>query len=79
KIDGVKFNLYKLPLEFTPKGIKYLNTNEEKENIEGFEEADSILVSISQQPRDLIVSNTKGINVGGDGLVVTNENGETTR
>lgn len=79
KIDGVKFNLYKLPLEFTPKGIKYLSTDEENPNIEGFEEADSILVSISQQPRDLIVSNTKGINVGEDGLVVTNENGETTR
>ncbi|PHO09242.1 dihydropyrimidine dehydrogenase [Malaciobacter canalis] len=79
KIDGVKFNLYKLPLEFTSKGIKYLSTDEENPNIEGFEEADSILVSISQQPRDLIVSNTKGINVGEDGLVVTNENGETTR
>ncbi|AXH08444.1 dihydropyrimidine dehydrogenase [Malaciobacter halophilus] len=79
KIDGVKFNLYKSPLEFTPKGVKYITTNEDNPNIEGFEEADSILISISQQPRDLIVSNTKGINVGEDGLVVTNENGETTR
>ncbi|RXI44660.1 dihydropyrimidine dehydrogenase [Malaciobacter mytili] len=78
KIDGVKFNLYKSPLEFTSNGVKYLTTNE-IENIEGFEEADSILISISQKPRDLIVSNTTGINVGQDGLVITNDRGETTR
>lgn len=77
KIDGVKFNLYKSPIEFTSNGVKYLKTDEQ--NIEGFEEADSILISISQQPRDLIVSNTKGINVGDDGLVITNNKGETTR
>ncbi len=77
KIDGVKFNLYKSPLEFTSTGIKYLTTDEK--NLEGFEEADSILISISQKPRDLIVSNTKGINVGDDGLVITNTKGETTR
>lgn len=78
KIDGVKFNLYKSPLEFTSNGVKYLTTNE-IENIEGFEEADSILISISQKPRDLIVSNTTGIHVGQDGLVITNDRGETTR
>lgn len=78
KIDGVQFNLFKSPTEFTPKGIKYITTNTDEET-EGFEEADSILISISQQPRDLIVSNTKGINVENGGLVITNENGETTR
>ncbi len=78
KIDGVKFNLYKSPLEFTSNGVKYLTTNE-IENIEGFEEADSVLISISQKPRDLIVSNTTGINVGEDGFVITNDRGETTR
>lgn len=78
KIDGVQFDLYKSPTEFTSTGVKYITTDGE-EQVEGFAEADSILVSISQQPRDLIVSNTKGINVEREGFVITNENGETTR
>ncbi len=77
KIDGVKFNLFKSPLEFTETGIKYINTNEDK--TEGFEEADSILVAISQTARDLIVKNNSGLSLGENGLLESDENGVTTR
>ena len=78
KIDGVKFNLYKSPLEFTENGIKYITTNLEN-NTEGFEEADTILVAISQTARDLIVRNNTGLSLGENGLLKSDENGVTTR
>ena len=78
KIDGVKFNLFKSPLEFTEEGIKYINTKED-DTSEGFEEADSILVAISQTARDLIVRNNTGLNLGENGLLQSDENGRTTR
>lgn len=78
KIDGVKFNLFKSPLEFTEEGIKYINTKED-DTSEGFEEADSILIAISQTARDLIVRNNTGLNLGENGLLQSDENGRTTR
>lgn len=78
KIDGVKFNLFKSPLEFTEEGIKYINTKEDNTS-EGFEEADSILIAISQTARDLIVRNNTGLNLGENGLLQSDENGRTTR
>ena len=78
KIDGVKFNLFKSPLEFTEEGIKYINTKED-DTSEGFEKADSILVAISQTARDLIVRNNTGLNLGENGLLQSDENGRTTR
>ncbi len=77
KIDGVKFNLFKSPLEFTTKGIKYITTDDEKR--EDFEEADSILIAISQTARDLIVKNNTGLSLGENGLLQSDENGITTR
>ena len=78
KIDGVKFNLHRLPLELTEKGIRYMTTNQEI-NRESFEEADSILIAISQTARDLIVKNNTGLNVSETGLLQSDENGVTSR
>lgn len=78
KIDGVKFNLHKLPLELTEKGIRYMTTNQEI-NRESFEEADSILIAISQTARDLIVRNNTGLSLGENGLLQSDENGITAR
>lgn len=78
KIDGVKFNLHKLPLELTEKGIRYMTTNQEI-NRESFEEADSILIAISQTARDLIVRNNTGLSLGENGLLQSDENGVTAR
>ena len=77
RIDGVKFNLFKSPLEFTEEGIKYITTDDNIE--EGFEQADSILVAISQTARDLIVKNNTGLSLGENGLLTSDENGITTR
>ena len=78
RIDGVKFNLHRLPLELTEKGIRYMTTNQEI-NREYFEEADSILVAISQTARDLIVRNNTGLSLGENGLLQSDENGVTAR
>ena len=78
KIDGVKFNLFKSPLEFTENGIKYENTKEDDKSI-AFEQADSILIAISQTARDLIVKNNTGLSLGENGLLESDENGITAR
>ena len=78
KIDGVKFNLFKSPLEFTENGIRYENTNEDDKSL-AFEQADSILIAISQTARDLIVKNNTGLSLGENGLLESDENGVTAR
>jgi glutamate synthase (NADPH/NADH) small chain len=79
KIDGVRFDLYKSPLEFTEEGIKYEYTNPDEMYGFGFEKADSILIAISQTARDLIVKNNTGLNLGANGLLESDINGITTR
>lgn len=90
KIDGVKFQFYTLPLEIVDEGIKYVKTQittdesgqEEIVPIEGSEglfPCDSIIIAISQGPRANIVSNTTGISVNKQGLVSTDDFGQTTR
>lgn len=90
KLDGVKFEFFKVPVEIVDNGVKYVRTRVEKaedgskriieiENSEEIFEADSVIISISQGPRNNIVSNTNGIDVHRNGLVITNESGHTTR
>lgn len=90
KIDGVKFEHYKAPVEITDEGVKYIKTeviNEEGQRqrvvmVEGTETlfpADSIIIATGQGPRTNIVSTTNGINVTRHGLVATDEEGHTTR
>lgn len=76
KIDGVKFELYKQPIEITEQGVIYASTDESGE--EGLLEADSILIAISQSPKDNIVQSARQIEVDGKGLVITDESGRTT-
>jgi len=90
KVDGVKFELHKVPIEITDDGVIYQTTaTHENENgksvflpIEGSNElfkADSVIISISQGPRANIVSTTKGIEIDNKGLVATDLSGRTTR
>lgn len=76
KIDGVKFHFFKEPTEINEEGIFYKVTN--KENTNGFETADSIFVSISQNPNDLLIKNSN-INVSDTGLLSIDESGMTSR
>ncbi|GAB6167825.1 NAD(P)-dependent oxidoreductase [Clostridium carnis] len=88
--DGVKFELFKAPLELTEEGVKYIETkNEIGENeivntvtIEGSEgifSCDSIIIAVSQSPKNNIVSNTTGLETNRWGLLVTDKCGHTTR
>ncbi len=89
KVDGVKFELYKTPIELKKEGIKYVETKKvedgetvkfiEVENSEGFFECDSIIVAVSQGPKSNIIATTKGINIDNKGLVLVDEQGRTTR
>ncbi len=79
KIDGIKFDFYKKPIKITREGIEFEYTNEDAEEKEGFEKTNSILVAISQNPKDLIVKNNTQIDTDERGLLVTDEFGHTTR
>lgn len=90
EIDGVKFEMNKTPTEITDDGVIYLNTvsDEDDSGKKTFVSvadtpklfrADSVIVSVSQGPRDYIISTTKGIEIGKQGLVNTDLSGKTTR
>ena len=91
KEDGVKFNLYTKPVEAVDEGIVVSETgivvdydNKEKlVEIDGSEAlfpCDSIIIAVSQNPADNIVSNTdENIEINRSGLVLVDKSGHTTR
>ncbi len=86
KIDGVRFETCKSSVELTEKGPIMQNvtwtedgTMVPEPNSAKLYPAESIIIAISQGPKDKIVSTTKGINVNNKGLIVTSETGETSR
>lgn len=90
KLDGVKFEFFKTPVQFVDEGVLYNDTEYSTEN-EGNKKlnikdttnklfkADSIIVSISQGPRDLIISSTTGLYVEKNGLLKADECGRTSK
>lgn len=88
--DGVKFELFKSPIELTESGVKYIETKNAVdedgristvsiEGTEGLFECDSIIIAVSQSPKNDIVSNTKGLETNKWGLLVADEYGNTSR
>lgn len=88
--DGVEFEVFKSPVEFTDEGIKYIETENSvdengklitinKDVEEQLFETDSIIIAVSQSPKNNIVNNTKGIETNKWGLIVTDDRGNTTR
>jgi len=89
--DGVKFALNTAPVEVVDRGIVVNETmtvmdydgKEKLTVVDGSEslfQCDSVVVAVSQNPADNIVSKTKeNIEVNRSGLVLTNEVGHTTR
>lgn len=89
--DGVQFILYTAPKEIVDEGIIVTQTkfvldkdnNEKLINIDGSEnllQYDSIIIAVSQNPANNIVSNTKeNIETNKLGLVLIDEMGHTTR
>lgn len=90
KEDDVKFELFKAPVEIVEDGVKYIETENAidengrvitvtKEGTEGIFECDSVIIAVSQAARNNIVSNTKGLEINKWGLIITDENGHTTK
>lgn len=87
KIDGVKFEYYKSPVEITREGVIYrvveveegTGRTREMENSETLFPGNSVIIAISQGPKANIVSSSKGIEIDAAGLVITDEEGKTTR
>lgn len=88
KEEGVKFELFKSPIEITDEGVIFIDTkkiDDERKtmvNIEGSEklmQADSVIIAISQSPKNNIVSNTENLDVNKHGLLLTDEVGHTTK
>ncbi|NDV20136.1 NAD(P)-binding protein [Pseudodesulfovibrio sp. JC047] len=85
KIDGVSFRFYTTPLELLDDGVRCIKTEMvqdgdssrlvQVEGSEHFIQADTMFIAASQAPRD----NLSGIEVGKTGLIITNEDGRTTR
>ncbi len=90
KEDGIKFELFKAPLELTEEGVKYIETRNEVdesgrvntvtiEGTEGMFDCDFTIIAVSQSPRKNIVANTVGLETNKWGLLLTDEKGHTTR
>lgn len=90
KEDGIKFELFRSPIEITEEGVKLALTENVTDNdgristkiIEGktdFFKCDSTIIAVSQTPRTNIVSNTTELNTNKWGLLVTDEKGNTTK
>ena len=90
KEENVIFNTFKSPAKIPHDGIEFIDTkkvcNEDGstslvnvENSNTLVNCDSILIATGQVPRDTIVKNNAGIEVKRGGLLLTDENGQTTR
>lgn len=86
KIEGVRFEYNLKPIEILDEGVIFKSVKQLEdgsfEEIEGTEKlypADSVIVAVSQGPRNVIVSRTNGLEVNSRGLLVADETGHTTR
>lgn len=88
--EDIMFNTFKAPVKITDDGIEFIDTKKivnddgsinlvNVENSNSFVKCDSILIATGQIPRDTIVKNNAGIEVKNGGLLLTDENGQTTR
>ncbi len=90
KEDGVNFTLFKSPLEILENGVKFATVEKSVgedgkavfKTIEGSEEiieCDSVIIAVSQSPKNNIVSNTENLETSRGGLIAVDEFGHTTR
>ena len=90
KEDNVKFKHFVAPLEITDNGVKLVRTENvvsedgriQTKILEGqeeFFECDSTIIAVSQAPKNNIVAHTESLETNRWGLLVTDEQGHTTR
>ena len=85
KLDGADFQFGKQIVEITDDGPVFANVihNEEGKAIGQGEEreqffADSTIISVSQGPKSKLVNTTEGLKASQNGLLMTDDNGQTT-
>ncbi|MGL6218798.1 MAG: FAD-dependent oxidoreductase, partial [Lacrimispora sphenoides] len=85
KLDGAAFQFGKQIIEITDEGPVFENVRYDMEgNQIGIDEereqvlADSTIISISQGPKSKLVNTTKGLLASQNGLLMTDEKGQTT-
>ncbi|RDY26911.1 NAD(P)-dependent oxidoreductase [Romboutsia weinsteinii] len=90
KEEGVLFKTYETPVEIVDEGIILARTEKVEledgrsslvtiPNSEHVFECDSVLIAVSQIPRNTIVLNNKGLDTKYGGHLATDESGKTTR
>ncbi|WP_349674576.1 NAD(P)-dependent oxidoreductase [Lacrimispora sp.] len=85
KLDGADFQFGKQIVEITDDGPVFVSVihNEEGKAIGQEEErelffADSTIISVSQGPKSKLVNTTEGLKASQNGLLMTDDNGQTT-
>lgn len=86
KLDGVKFEFNLKPIEILDNGVIFRKVEEledgtikEIEGSDKFYPATSVIIAVSQGPRNVIVSSTEGLKTNNRGLLLADENGFTSR
>lgn len=86
QLEGVKFEYNLKPVEILDDGVIFRQviehddgTFEEVEGSDKFYPSDSVIIAISQGPRNVIVSTTTGLEADRKGLLVADERGNTSR
>lgn len=86
KLEGVHFACNLMPIEIFDDGVMFrrvgvTESGEHKGELESdsFYPSDSVIIAISQGPRNVIVSSTSGLKVNQRGLLVADKNGHTSR
>ncbi len=86
QLEGVNFEYNKEPVEIKDDGVIFRDLEEDEEGnltpVEGTEKlypSDSVIISISQGPRNRIVSTTEGLKANEKGLLIADETGHTSR
>lgn len=86
KLEGVGFEYNKRPVEIVDEGVIFRDIEEREDgslvDIDGTDRlypADSVIVSISQGPQNVIVKSTDGLATNAKGLLAADEHGNTTR
>lgn len=85
KLDGARFEFGKAIVEINDDGPVFRDIFFDENGVKTGESetteqvyADSVIISISQGPKDKLVSTTDGLKASEKGLLVTNQFGETT-
>ena len=90
KENGIHFSLFRAPLEITDDGLRLAITENQVgedgkvvtkilEGKEEFFDCDSVIIAVSQNPRNNIVNTAQDLQTNRFGLLLTDELGHTTK